>query len=150
MSAFHPLQTLLAAAIIPSAEQSAATAMHNEDPRHLSAAAQWGLLVAAGVAFGLFYFMLFAFGWSGAHCEPAPQCQRQVDRWFLIAAVGALVTSALLGLLVRSRLNAEAMREGEARPAPNWRNELLGLALLVTGLITLEWLDELLGLNIFQ
>ena len=60
------------------------------------------LAVLAGFPF------LFALAWSGAHCEPAPQCQRAAEAhfWPLIgtAIVGALGVGALVGLAVNKRL----------------------------------------------
>lgn len=52
----------------------------------------------------------FALAWSGAHCEPIPQCQR-VNEWhFGLILAGVVVVAGLTGFIVAWAVNSIASR----------------------------------------
>jgi cation transporter-like permease len=67
--------------------------------------------------------LLFMLFWAGAHCEPVPQCRRQGETLFAIAAAAAAAFAALLGFAVRALVRWAAMRGHDperAGPPPLW------------------------------
>jgi hypothetical protein len=53
---------------------------------------------------------LFALAWSGAHCDPVPQCQRANEGHFGIILVGVAALAGLTGFIVARALSASAAR----------------------------------------
>lgn len=53
------------------------------------------LVATAGVAVG------FVWAWTGAHCEPVPQCQSEAEWRGLLHLALLLGVAALLGFVVR-------------------------------------------------
>jgi hypothetical protein len=56
-----------------------------------------GLALAAVASFPLF----FGMAWTGAHCEPVPQCQNVGERAFVEGLAYVFVTSLVLGVAIR-------------------------------------------------
>jgi len=53
---------------------------------------------------------LLALAWSGAHCDPVPQCQRANEWHFGLILAGVAVVAGLTGFIVTRALNAIASR----------------------------------------
>ncbi len=57
--------------------------------------------------------LLFLFGWTGAHCEPAPSCQRSAEWYFGLSFLGILTTAVFTGYALRRALNSLATKRGD-------------------------------------
>jgi hypothetical protein len=53
---------------------------------------------------------LFALAWSGAHCDPVPQCQRANELRFGLILAGVAVLAGLTGFVVAWALSSLASR----------------------------------------
>ncbi|HYJ84274.1 MAG TPA: hypothetical protein VEW26_15690 [Allosphingosinicella sp.] len=101
---------------------------------------RWPGLVAS-IAAGLLFFafvafpFLFVWAWSGAHCEPKPECQRFAERAVLIELAVILGLAGLMGASVRALVDWAFRRrraEGAVEAAPRWAVAgLVGLTLLM-------------------
>ena len=82
--------------------------MHNEPTNDLWRKLGCGAaaLIFLIVAFPFF----FAMAWSGAHCEPAPQCQRANELHFGAIIAGVAALAGLIGFLIARLLTTLAMR----------------------------------------
>ena len=77
-----------------------------------------GCLAALVVAAILTFPLLFLLAWSGAHCDPVPQCQRDGELLFAAMMAGVLALAGITGFLVRGAVNAlAAMRSDEGSGA---------------------------------
>lgn len=63
--------------------------------------------VTLGALFGAAFFIilmtvpfLFGFIWSGAHCEPTPECQREGNIAFFLLLLGLLICAGIIFVLV--------------------------------------------------
>jgi len=97
-----------------------------------------GLLAALAFLLVVSLPFLFVLAWSGAHCEPKPDCQRFAERAFLVEMAVILGLTVLTGASVRALVDWAVRRHrGERQaPAPRWAVVclvLLGLAVLWTG-----------------
>ncbi|MCA1197357.1 hypothetical protein K9B35_05215 [Sphingomonas sp. R647] len=74
--------------------------MNEEMPAsHLSTAL--GCIAATLLFISVGFVVLFVWAWSGAHCQPAPQCQQGAGYSALGEVALLLGISTLLGFLVR-------------------------------------------------
>ncbi|MGE5564319.1 MAG: hypothetical protein ACM3ZV_13580 [Bacillota bacterium] len=71
---------------------------------------------------------LFALAWSGAHCDPIPQCQRANERHFGLVLLGVAVVAGLTGFIVARVLNAIASRRDDEGASAGF----FGLAIIGT------------------
>jgi hypothetical protein len=96
--------------------------------------------IAAGALAGLVFLFLvsipflFVWAWSGAHCEPKPDCQDFAGRAVLVELAVILALALLMGTSVRALVDwAFRRRRAETRvKAPRWAvASLAGLTLLL-------------------
>src|SRR5687768_17092067 len=96
-----------------------------------------GLL--AGLLAALLFFpfaalpFLFVWAWSGAHCEPKPDCQDFAGRAVLVELAVILGLAVLAGASVRALVDWALRRRHGPAPAPRWAvasAALLGLLAL--------------------
>ena len=52
--------------------------------------------------------LAFVLGWSGAHCDPIPSCQRSVEWHIGLTFVGILLFAVVIGYGLRQLLNGMA------------------------------------------
>ena len=88
-------------------------------------------LIAAVVSFPL----LFALAWSGAHCEPAPQCQRAIELHFGAMLAGVATLAGISGFLVRWAVNAIAAQRDDEGASAGFVIAATVTALIVAGLV---------------
>lgn len=103
--------------------------------------------ILAGILSGLVFLVivsipfLFVWAWSGAHCEPRPDCQRVAERTVLVELAVVAVLAVLTGASVRALVDWAFRRRGAdggagAEAAPPWAVlclALLGLLMLWMG-----------------
>jgi hypothetical protein len=63
---------------------------------------------------------LFALAWSGAHCDPVPQCQRANEWHFGLILAGLAVLAGLTGFVVAWALNFIASRREDEGASPGF------------------------------
>ncbi len=90
-------------------------------------------LVAIVVSFPL----LFALAWSGAHCEPVPQCQRASEQHFGAMLAGVAAVAGMTGLLLRSVINSLAAHRDDEGTSAGFAIAATLAALVVAGLVIL-------------
>ena len=56
-----------------------------------------GCFVAILIVSASSFPLLFGLAWSGAHCEPVPECQRSSEIYFAGLFAGLLVVAGLIG-----------------------------------------------------
>ncbi len=82
-----------------------------------------GCMAAAAFGFTVAFPLLFVWAWSGAHCEPAPECLNSVNLMLLTHLAPILALAALLGFAIRALVNwwveRNGSQEGAKRP-PVW------------------------------
>ena len=66
-------------------------------------------LITAAFAFPL----LFGLAWSGSHCEPVPQCQRENEQYFGTSFAILLALAAVTGVSVTWIVNRLAARRDD-------------------------------------
>jgi hypothetical protein len=54
--------------------------------------------------------LAFVLGWSGAHCDPAPTCQRSAEWHAGLIFVGTLLFAMAIGYALRKLLNGMATK----------------------------------------
>ncbi len=89
---------------------------------------------AAGMPF------LFVWAWSGAHCEPVPQCHQEAELGALAPIAVVLALAALLGFAVRALVIWWMQRRADpasARLPPVWAL-VVAVSLLVAALVALD------------
>lgn len=57
--------------------------------------------------------LAFVLGWSGAHCEPTPSCQRSAEWHVGLTFVGLLLFATATGYALRKLLNGMAARRAD-------------------------------------
>jgi hypothetical protein len=62
---------------------------------------QFGCLTAFLMVAAFIFPLLFGWVWSGAHCEPIPQCQQQGTTFFSAELAALAVVAAAAGFAVR-------------------------------------------------
>ncbi len=67
-----------------------------------------GCAAAALITTVLSLPLLFGLAWSGAHCEPVPQCQQDSELYFGTMLAGVAAVAGITGFLVRWAINAVA------------------------------------------
>lgn len=70
-------------------------------PRSSPKGTVFGCLSAFAVFVCAGFVLLFAVAWSGAHCEPVPNCQHENEHHFLWQALFLLMAVAGIGFAVR-------------------------------------------------
>lgn len=94
-----------------------------------------GLLAALAFLFVVSIPFLFVWAWSGAHCEPKPECQRFAGRAVLVELAVIIALAGLMGASVRALVDWAVRRRragGEAAAVPRWALAcLIALALLM-------------------
>jgi hypothetical protein len=81
------------------------------------------------VAVAVLPFVVFVMGWTGAHCEPVPDCQGEGERAFLRAIVGHLVLSIMCGAAVRLLIDRLYPHEGDLTTATTRKARLFAFAI---------------------
>ncbi len=99
-----------------------------------------GILAALAFLFIVSIPFLFVLAWSGAHCEPRPDCQRFAERAALVEMTVIMGLAVLTGASVRALVDwavrRRRARSGRSEPVPRWAAlclGLLGLLMLWTG-----------------
>jgi uncharacterized membrane protein len=78
----------------------------------------YGCGVAVVIAIIPILPLAFVLGWSGAHCEPTPSCQRAAEWHIGLTFVGILLFAMATGYGLRKLLNGmTARREDEGNSA---------------------------------
>jgi hypothetical protein len=57
--------------------------------------------------------LAFALGWSGAHCDPVPSCQRSAEWHIGLIFGGIILLAAAVGYAVRQLLNIVAAQRDD-------------------------------------
>lgn len=94
--------------------------------------------IVAGLLAGLVFLVvvafpfLFVWAWSGAHCEPRPDCQRFAERAILVELAVIAGLAVLTAASVRALVDWAIRRRGTGgggRPGavPRWATACLGL-----------------------
>ena len=81
---------------------------------------------------------LFAMAWGGSHCEPVPQCRREIEFQFAVIAVVIAACAILVGLSVRALHNWAMMRRydrAQAGRAPLWAAAVAAAAVMILSLL---------------
>jgi hypothetical protein len=93
-----------------------------------------GCLAGAGFLLSLSVPLMFVLAWSGNHCAPVPQCQRDNEAALAPYAAGAVALAILFGLAVASLARWAMLRAHD--PAMAGRRPLWAVAVLIAlGLI---------------
>jgi hypothetical protein len=100
-----------------------------------------GILSALAFLFFVSIPFLFVLAWSGAHCEPRPDCQRFAERAFFVELAVIAALAVLTGASVRALVDWAVRRrradgDGRTEALPRWAAiglGLLGLLMLWTG-----------------
>jgi hypothetical protein len=100
-----------------------------------------GILSALVFLFVVSFPFLFVWAWSGAHCEPKPDCQRFAERAVLVELAVIAGLAVLTGACVRALVDWAVRRrragsDGQPERVPRWAIAclgLLGLLMLWTG-----------------
>ena len=72
-----------------------------------------GCVAAFSVWLVVSFPFLFALAWSGAHCDPLPQCQRANEWHFGLILLGVAALAGLTGFVVARVLNSIASRRDD-------------------------------------
>ena len=89
------------------------------------------ILIAAVVSFPL----LIALAWSGAHCEPVPQCRTAIELHFGAWLAGVATLAGISGFVVRWAVNKLAARRSDEGASAGFVMAATVTALIVVGLV---------------
>ena len=88
-------------------------------------------LIAAVVSMPL----LFGLAWSGAHCEPVPQCRRANELHFGAMLTGVAMLAGITGFIIRWAVNALAAQRDDEGASAGFLIAATVTALIVVGLV---------------
>jgi hypothetical protein len=77
---------------------------------------------------------LFVWAWSGAHCQPKPQCQRGAELNVLLEAMAVFAAAIVVGLALRSLVNWISARDADAGTSRGFIAGAVVLALAITAI----------------
>jgi hypothetical protein len=79
--------------------------------------------------------VLFALAWSGAHCDPVPQCQR-ANEWHLsLVLAGVVAIAGLTGFVVAQALNSIASRREDEGASAGFFSLAIVATLIVAAMV---------------
>ena len=78
---------------------------------------------------------LFALAWSGAHCDPVPQCQRANELHFGAMLAGVVALAGLTGFLTTRSLGALASRRDDEGASAGFFGRAIVGTLVVAALV---------------
>ena len=74
-----------------------------------------GCLASLAIWLAVGFPFLFGLAWSGAHCEPVPQCQRASEWHFGLILLGLAVVAGVTGVVIARALSSIASRRDDER-----------------------------------
>jgi F0F1-type ATP synthase membrane subunit c/vacuolar-type H+-ATPase subunit K len=87
--------------------------------------------------------LLFAWAWSGAHCDPVPRCRREIEQQLGAMLVCLAALAGLAGYLFRSAVNGLAAKRDDKGASTGFVIAAITSALLVVVLV-IALMSELL------
>lgn len=91
----------------------------------------YGCGVAVVIAVVPILPLAFVLGWSGAHCEPVPSCQRSAEWHVGLVFVSILLFAAITGYVLRRLLNGMAARREDGGYSAKFSGAATALSLAV-------------------
>jgi len=96
-----------------------------------------GCLTAALIGIVIMFPLFFALAWSGAHCDPVPQCQRANELHFGALIAGGFAVAAGAGFGVRYFVNKLASQREDEGTSPTFIIASTGTAIALAVLTSM-------------